>query len=299
MRTSKYAIFRYWFLDDDGKSLKHNGQLEVLEELRGQKAPYRARDPQPDDFKNFIFDVEEKEINGYKYISFGIGYIVEFRVERRLNRDTEKVEVAMVESDDLRSTRAVLVPRFGVSAFKDGSGDQVSATGGAGRTSAIVAMYTEGAAEFEETASQQDVDQAMERLRLVEMTFDVRPFNPHPSVPGDMLHELLQKANVGKMSAKTTPHPGGGLTTDEEGIVSEARGMSAKGYGHFGIKAETEAGAQVSYKKPPLRGEVDKDLTAEEKPKLLRIAVEKSEVDEEEETAIVEAMIEIFGDPQA
>jgi hypothetical protein len=295
---SNYAVFRYQIFDD-ADAIDLSSHFDAFDDLKGKPAPYRIRDPEGHDFKNFIFDLQKLEIDGVEFFSFGVGYQITERPEQQYDDRTEKISLVMRDANDMRYTRGVFVPAIGASAFKDGSGNQLNASGGIGRVKAIFESHSEMEFHSELTASKTDVASAIKNLDLVEMKFTVRPFNPHPSNPGIELDKLLRTANVGKLTATAKPFDGGNLSPSDGGLVSEAQGLVEKGYGQSGITANTSDGATVKYKPKPFSGDKEKDQATEEKPRLLHVSVEKEPGNEPaEEKRIVSALIEIFKDEQ-
>ncbi|MDF2232210.1 hypothetical protein P2H44_06550 [Albimonas sp. CAU 1670] len=289
-----FAIFRYTMSNSEGEEIDHSHHLAEFDNIKGKKAPYRVRDPEKNDEKHFVFDISDSKLSGLDYFSFGVGYQITERLERQLNPRTEKISPVYRDANDMRYTRAVFVPAYGVCAFRDGSGDDLSATGGAGRVRAIFEHHGEIAFDYIATANRNDVSKALKKLRLIELTFEVRPFNPHPSVPGDELHKLLSIAKVDKFTGKARPADGGHMVPDSGGLVSEVDGLTQKSYGHLGLKATTSEGAEVVYKKKKLQGDREKDQAAEERPQVLFVSVEKMGSDEAEELQIVRALRELF-----
>ena len=299
MPESRYSVFRYSIVSDQGELVDPSNHMAEFEAVRGEKAPYRVSDPELHDYKNFIFDIVEVPApDGVTAFSFGVGYKITSRVEHYLDPDTEKVTLQERPADDMRFTRGVFVPDLSVAAFRDGSGDSLAAASGIGRTKAIFDIYSQGEFGFEMTASAEEVEKAVANLQLVKMSFDVRPFNPHPANPGLELHELMNRAKVGKLTATATPFEGGQMTGDAGGLVSEVQGLTRKHYGHYGIVAKTDDGATVSYKKRPFKGDREKDQKEEEKPRLLNISVERGDHEINEEARVVKAILEIYGDEE-
>ena len=279
-----------------GEPIAWQSHFKECESVKGKKAAYRVRDTQESDLRNFIFDIGSDKISEEPYFSFGVGYQITERLVKVLNPDTEKIDLVRHRADEMRYTRGVFLPRIGVTAFRDGSGDDIGAVGGIGRTAAILEQFSDVVLDFELTARQEDVDRAVDRLRLMEMRFEVRPFNPHPRNPGLVLSGLMEKAKVGNLNAVAKPYEGGALSPESGGVVSEVRGLSDASYGHFGITATTKEGATVVYKKRKLSGDREKDQAADEKPRLMLISVERTDLwDEGEVKRIAQALIELYG----
>ena len=294
LADSNYAVFKYNVFDGDDQT-SSDTHFSYFDDIKGQAAPYRLKDPETHDFKNFVFDLKKFDAEDLSFFTFGVGYQITERPEQQFDPQTEKIRMVMRDANDMRYTRGIIVPSIGASAFKDGSGNQLAASGGAGRVKAIFETHSELEFRYEVTASKEDVAAAISNLSLVEMKFTVRPFNPHPSNPGIELDKLLRTAKVGKLTATAKPADGGALSPDDGGLVSEAQGLVEKGYGQSGLTANTEDGATVRYKPRSFSGDKEKDQAVAEKPRQLHITVEKMPGDEaSEEKRIAKALTEIF-----
>ena len=137
MNTSRYAVFRYQVKDEDEGSVHAESHFGSFEGVWGKKAPYRVRDPETNDFENFIFDLQSVEKEELKFFYFGVGYQITEKPEHQFDPNTGKVQLVMRDANDMRYTRGVFLPGFQVAAFKEGSGDFLSATGGIGRVASI------------------------------------------------------------------------------------------------------------------------------------------------------------------
>lgn len=293
MRAS-WVYFRYQILDQYDELLPAREHPTLLESVRGKPAPYRKADPEPHDLNNYVMQLRSEQIRGEACEVFSVGHSIESRLERRYNRAEDRVEVRSVEADDMRLTTIIMVPRLGMIAVKDGSGDRLNAVSGAGRLGAVLKFNTKCDFKFERTSSHEDVVHAMESLQLEEFTFEVRPFNPHPSNPGQQLHEMLSRNGIGKLKAQALPSTGSAMNSEPEGLISEATGLSGRGYGQFGLTGRTPSGAQIKFKKPPMVGDTGKDIEQQEKPTALRVTVPVDEGEFSEYEHVVQTMRDLF-----
>jgi hypothetical protein len=291
---STWVFYRYVMLDENDEVIAPSGHADILESVKGAGAPYRVREPSLADAKNFLMQLRQEQVDGEQCAIFVVGHTVDVRVEHRYDPKSDRIQLEEVDADDMRFTNAIMAPRLRIVAVKQGSGDRLPANSGIGRLRAIIEWNSKNALDYERTASHDDVVQAMKKLNLEEFSFDVRPFNPHPSLPGDQLHELMKKAKAGRLSGKAYPMPGGGMKNDPDGLVSEAVGLSEKGYGQFGIKGRTDSGAELTYQKHKMRGQTDKDIDLQEKPTNLRISVPVDDGVATEHEYVVKTMKELF-----
>lgn len=291
---ASWDFYRYAILDEYDETILHSRHTNVLSAVKGIGAPYRVREPKVADLNNFLMELREEEIEDEGCSVFIVGHTIDIRVEHRYNVESDRVELAEVPANDMRFTNIILVPRLRIVAAKQGSGDRLASNSGIGRLRAIVEYNSQYSFNYERTASHDDVMTAMQNLLLEEFTFDVRPFNPHPSLPGQQLHELMKKAKAGRLSAKAYPETGSGMKNDPEGIVAEAVGLSKKGYGQFGIAGRTTSGAYLTYQKHRHQGHAEKDISQQEKPTNIRISVPTDGDHVTEHQYVVRTMKELF-----
>jgi hypothetical protein len=167
-----------------------------------------------------------------------------------------------------------------------------------GRLRSIVRSHSEYAFKYERSAASADVDRAMDRLRLTEFSFDVRPFNPHPRNSGERLDALMKEAGVGRFQGRAQPQHDGSMKPDEQGIIAEAVGLAREGYGQFALKAETKGGAKLSFGKPQFQSDRARNAAAAGRPRMLKVAVPYDDPDMTEQEHVVSVMLELFGDEQ-
>lgn len=291
---ASWVYFRYVMLDEYEDVIAAREHARILDEIKGLPAPYRNSDPAPKDINNLVMELRHQDIRGEKCSVFAVGYNIGTRVERRYNRRADRVDLREAPADDMRLTSVIMVPRLRMVAARDGSGERLSALSGVGRLRAIIEHNTGCSFKFERTASHDDVIRAMANLELEEFTFEVRPFNPHPAIPGQKLHDLMKPNGIGKLSAKAIPEAGNSMNSGPEGLIPEATGMSARGYGQFGLKGRTETGAEIKFQKPKFVGDKAKDVDQQEKPTALRVTVPIDDDDMNEYEYVVQTMRELF-----
>lgn len=295
MRPVPYILFRYHLYDEADGPVSPIEDRDVIQSVRGKAAPYRTSDPNPDNYNNYVMRVRPENIEGELVLIFDVGYRISRRVEHRWNRRKDEYDLVDVEADDTVFTRLVAIPRLRVIGAKDGTGDRLAATSAMGRLKAIVNTHSDYSFQYERTASQEDVEAAIARLRLTEFAFEVRPFNPHPSNPGEKLDELLKVAHVQRFRGKAQASPAARMNADEDGLISEAIGLSKAGYGQFAVKGETESGVVVSYAKPTFSPERDRNEAAAGRARALKVAVPRDDPEMTEEEYVVRVILELFG----
>lgn len=296
MRTVNYILFRYFLTDEEDNRLASGEHEKILKSVRGKPAGYRGASGAEAERNNFLMRLRPENLLEEYALVFDVGYRVHQRVENRFNALTDDYDLVSVEADDTVFTRFVALPSLGAVAVRDGTGDRLSATSGIGRLRAIVEEHSDFWFQYERTASPADLDRAMNHFRMTEFSFDVRPFNPHPRSPGDQLDALMKAAGVGRFKGRAKPAPTQKMSPADEGIISEAVGLSRAGYGQYSLKAETDSGATLSYGKPQFVQDRDRNAAAAERPRTLKVAVPQDDPDMTPEEHVVSVMLELFDD---
>jgi hypothetical protein len=142
--------------------------------------------------------------------------------------------------------------------------------------------------------SPQDLRKAVETWDLDQFTFQVRPFNPHPSNPGELLSDLMAKDSVAELRGVALPLEGEHIHPADEGLVKEALGLADEGYGTFGASGRTPSGAEAIIKKQSFSRDRGKNLEKLKGPQQVRVYISG----EDENTRIAQAvsvLVEFFG----
>jgi hypothetical protein len=295
MRFSTYSFYRYVILDDADDVVASRKHRTIFDSVKGQGAPYRSPDPGQQDLNNYVMRYRRRNIDGEPASVFDVGFAIDKRVENRWDRANDEFTLVQTSANDTVFTRAIVVPRLGIAAVKEGSPpDRLPARSGIARLKAIIRYLSDYQFEYQKTAELQDVERAMLRYRVVEFDFKVRPFNPHPRNPGERLHEMMQAAKVGRLRGHAEPSAASGMKKTEDGLLDEVVGLSKAGYGQFRLKAETKSGAKITYGAPRMEDDRDKNEAAARRPRELKVEVPKSDSETKEELAVVRVMKEIF-----
>lgn len=292
--NATYVMYRYEVRASNGEALVGKDLLELIFSIAGDGAPYRVSDPTEADYRNFVIDPDVIFIAQKLCAIMDIGYLLDGRLKTEYDRTNNKLSVKWERSTDVRHSRAIFLLDDDIVAFRDGSGDRLTADSAVARFRAILEFHTECEFEYDRTASSADIKKALNRLKVTEFSFDARPFNPHPSKPGDILDKLLQNANVGKLRGVAKSASDEGLSVSDDGLIDEVTGMADKNYANFGMKGETKTGSTVSYKKQRLTGDKQKDREHAEQARNLRVSVPSDDEETSEEEYVVMAIREIF-----
>lgn len=295
MRYASYIFYRYYIYDEADDFVDHSQHRQIVRSAKGEGAPYRSKDPSAGDLNNYIMRYKSKKIEDESASVFDVGYKIASRVENRWNERDDEFELVDTPANDVVFTRVILVPKLGIAAVKDGSGDRLPARSGIARTRSIIEFLTDYSFEYSKTAEMDDVEKAMQLYRVVEFDFKVRPFNPHPKNPGDKLDELMNIAKVGSLRGHAEPSASEGMEKKEDGLLDEVVGLSKEGYGQFKLKAETPSGAKLTYGQPRFTGDRDKNEAASQRPRELKVSVPKNDSESREDAQVVKVMKELFG----
>lgn len=296
MPKISYCFYKYAILDEFEDSIYPDEHAKIIRGIACQKVAHRKPNPGPLDRDTFIMRFREEVLAGQECAIFDVAKSVDYRVEHRYNPDSDDLDLVDVNADDTIWTHLIMVPAMERIGIRDGSGERLTADQGANRVRSVIRGLTALDFSYERTATSREVANAAQRLGLTEFTFTARPANPHPSRPGELMDELLRKAKVGKMTAKTEPVYGHTLSVADEGVVSEAIGLANDGYGQYGFKGTTGTGVEVAYKKPKYEGTKEGNLKQQAKPSSLKVLVPSDDTRASEEEHVVKTMLEIYSD---
>jgi hypothetical protein len=141
----------------------------------------------------------------------------------------------------------------------------------------------------------QDAQRALETWKLDQFSFTVRPFNPTPRKFGEQMHELMVNDHVGTLRAVALPDEEHDMKDSQKGIISEAKGLSEAGAGQYGATGITPDGLRASLSKPKFEMDKAKNIKHQAENRTLKVYIERGTTLEEQEKAIVKALIELYG----
>ena len=294
MKTANYILFRYKLIDEDDGDVGAADHPNSFEAVRGKPTSYRSEDVEAAR-TNVLMRFRRENFDGEFTLTFDVGHRIIQRVESRYDDDADEYDMVTVGANDTVFTSFVVLPRLSVLAVKDGHGNRLSASSGMGRLRAIFASHSDSEFRYSRTADPDDIDRAIRSLRITEFSFDVRPFNPHPSSPGEQLDRLMKEAGVGRFKGKAQPSPTKAMKAEDDGLLAEAIGLSRAGYGQFALKGQTPSGAKLSYSQPALDMDKERNAAAAERPRALKVSVPIDDPDMTEQEHVVSVLQELFG----
>jgi hypothetical protein len=299
MAESAYTFYRYVFLDAEDEELAADEQRVLIDGVVGTEVPHRKSDPTPNEFDTFIMRPSFDPVHGEPVVAFDVAHTKKLRVEHRYDPDRDDIEMTEVRADDTVWTHAILIPRLGIAALRDGSGDKLSSDSGVSRIKSIVRFCRGGDFVYTKTASTADVRRAAKILGLTEFRFQVRPFNPHPKVLGEKLHELMKVNDVQQLNATAKPSFDHTMNANDGGVLAEAIGLADEGYGAYGFKGVTENGVRVTYAKQPFKESREEALRQQSRPAKMKIIVPDDDEEMTEDEYIVKTVLDLYDDDAA
>jgi hypothetical protein len=295
-RPTAYLFCRYQILESDNP-LAPSEEWSVLEEARGKPIAYRKRDPTPDDHDTFLMRPRQKMLHGLAVHTWAIAQDVKYRERSTYDKNTDEISESYVETDEIRHTKFIAIPRLGVLAVDDSISERsLGARSAVGRFIAIIETVLEDASVIVNFAgTPQDTQRALESWTLDQFSFTVRPFNPTPAKHGEKLHELMTSDHVGSLRAIALPTEGLEMRDSHEGIISEAKGLSDDGYGSYGASGITPDGLRAKISKPKFSMDKQKTIAAQSQSRTLKVYIDKEGTLDEQEGAVVRALIDLYG----
>lgn len=221
---------------------------------------------------------------------------IKFRGRTRYQKDKDETVDDVVEADEIRHTKFLAVPSLKVFAVDDHISDRsLGARSAVSRFVAIIETLTKNEVTVSFAGTPQDAQRALDTWTLDQFSFTVRPFNPTPTKLGDKIHELLIADHVGSLRAVAISTDAKDMKDSHKGIIAEAKGLSDAGYGQYGASGKTPSGLQASLSKPKFEMDKEKNKQHQAQNRTLKIYIEDGKTLDEEEAAIVRALVDLYG----
>jgi hypothetical protein len=298
-RPTAYLFCRYLILDDDDP-ITPEEEWAIIQEIKGQPIAYRVRDPKPDDLDTFLMRPRRKQIAGRTVHTWEVAQDVRFRERSRYDKRVDEITDETVETEEIRHTKFIAVPSLQVFAVDDSISERtLGAKSAVSRFSAIVEhLVPDSDVRVNFAGTSADAQKALETWKLDQFSFTVRPFNPTPRKLGEQIHELMVKDHVGTLRAIATPIEGGqDMKDSHQGLIAEAKGLTEAGYGQYGATGTTPDGLRASLSKPKFTMDKEKNKQAQAQNSTLKVYIPKGSNVEEDEAAIVKALLDLYGSP--
>ena len=296
-RSSAYVFCRYHILDAEEKSLSAREEFELFEEITGKPIAYRVREPKPDDFDTYLMKARQKRISSYTVHTWEIAQDIKFREATKYDKKKDETKDEVVETDEIRHTKFLGIPNLAVFAVEDTVSERsLGARSAVGRFAAVVETLKNGFdVRVTFAGTPEDAQRALDSWSLDQFTFTVRPFNPTPRKLGEQLHEFMVSDKVGSLRAVALPDQSHDMRDSHKGLISEVKGLSDAGYGQYGAAGTTPDGLHASISKPKFELDKEKNVKHQSQNRTLKIYIEHSETLDQEEAAIVKALLDLYG----
>ncbi|MGP9821338.1 hypothetical protein ACTZWW_15085 [Salinarimonas sp. NSM] len=295
-RPVPYVFCRYSLVGEGG-ALSAQEQLQALRRVRGTPVPHRKAEPEEDDFDTLIIRPSLAQVDGFSYLTFEVAQEVTGRSLATYDRERDAIRQRWDAGRFIRWTSFISVPRLGVLAASDRSGDaHLSASAGIARFKTVMRMLQpELELDIIPAATQEEARRALTEWALEKFTFTVRPFNPHPRSPGDKLSELFKRDGIGSLRGVAVPAADAKMHMTDGGYIEETVGLASAGYGQFGLEGSTPGGRKAALKKPQFSMERERNEKVQASPQQIRVFIEPHERFELEYEEAAKALIEVYG----
>ncbi len=299
MARVSLLLCRYSF-DTERGALSAREQFDLLTRLRdAPPVSYRKAEPTPDDFDTYLMRPDMKNLESCNALALDVVRDVRFRQVTKTDRATQTVSANFEPTNEAELAHVVMIPSLGGLAVHDAVGDgHINGASAIRRFQTIVATIDGVIMNVTVAGTAQDLQKAVGTWDLDQFSFQARPFNPHPSNPGQLLSDLLSRDDVGEFRGIAVPKKGSHIHPADTGLVKEAIGLAEKGYGTYGVRGRTESGAEAIVKKQPFSHDRQTNLDRQKGPQQLRVYIEgDSSTDLDIKTAQV--LIEFFRSTEA
>ncbi len=288
-RPRPYLFCRYSFLVDE-EVLDLRGQLSALQDLQGQFFANGPKAEREGRYDTVIMRPRLIEVSKEKVLVWSVGQKIEMRVGVRYNSTSDKLDFVDINDDTVRYNDFIAVPRLGVLAVDDRSGERhINAKGAIARLRSSFRNIDGGAVNVAMTTTPADVDHALNQWDLQEVTFKVRPINPHSDDElSRQLSEAMKKEGIGTIRAAVRPQTGHKMRPNE-GPLDQALSLTEDGYGQIGVRGVMPDGHVASIPRPDFEEERSRNQRIQAKPRQLRVYVE-TENDSDNESFINASM---------
>ena len=186
-------------------------------------------------------------------ITFSVGQAIGSRVRVTYDKRQDDIDRAPVADDSLRYADFIAVPKFGVLAVSDRSGDEyLPGSTAAHRFRSIFRWQDDVEADAVVTpaADYNDVQRALQKWTVSTFSFTIRPSNPHPpGVEAKALEDALKARNVARSLGTWEAKEGESIKPDKE--MKAIIDLTEAGYGQIALKGSTNEGVHAEIRKQP------------------------------------------------
>jgi hypothetical protein len=294
VRPRPYLFCRYSFFVDEER-LGARGQLTALQEIQGQlfaHGPKAEREGRHDTvvMRPRLIVTEREEV-----LVWSIGQKVDIRIAAVYDTQADRLELIARNDGSVRYNDFVAIPRLGVLAVDDRSGERhITGKTAISRLRSCFRNLEGGEVRIEWTTTSEDVDIALGRWDLQEVTYKVRPVNPHArDVLSKQLSDAMEREGIGTLRAVMQPRQGSQMRPNE-GLIDQGRALSEEGYGQIGVKGYMDRHL-ATIKRPIFEEDRNKNERHQERPRELRVQIEtEGDTDDESFERAAAALVDFY-----
>lgn len=273
-RPRPYLFCRYHLAVDD-EPLGVKAQLTALQELQGQLFAHGPTAEHEGRFDTVIMRPRMLTVGRERVLTWSVGQKIDARLGVRYDQKRDSLEFVHIDDGTVRYNDFVAIPRLGVVAVDDRTGDlHMGGKPAIARLRSAFRNVEGGAAYIEMTTSSADMEHALRNWELREVSFKVRPYNPHARDElARQLSEAMRREGVGTLRAVAVPQKGAAMRPNE-GPIDQALSLTADGYGQIGVRGVMPDGHVAYIPRPQFEQERSRNRKIQAKPRELRVYVE-------------------------
>ncbi len=286
-----YIFCRYVMLVDEEK-LDQAGQFAALQDIQGQFFAHGPTAEQRGQRDTVIARPHAINIDGEDALVWSVGQKIEQRTVVQYDPIKDSLEYATIDDGTVRYNDFVALPRLGVVAVDDRQNDRhLGAKSAISRLRSAFRYVDGGALNIEMTTTPQDMDRALNDWELREVTFKVRPYNPHPKDElSRQMSEAMMAEGIGTLRSVATPKQGEQMRPND-GPIAQAQSLTEDGYGQMGVKGVMPDGHVAVIPRPQFEQERSRNQRIQAKPREMRVYIETDDdLDEESFTNAASAL---------
>lgn len=280
-RARPFLFCRYSMLVDENH-LDERAQLLALQDLQGQLFAHGLRAEREGRRDTILMRPRSFLVDDRGAISWSVGHRIDIRVAAKYDEASDRLDLVAIDDGTVRYNDIVAVPSLGVLAVDDRTGDRhIGGKPAIARLRSIFQNVEGGSVNIERLITSSDLERALESWELDEVSFKVRPVNPHtPSDLSRQLSEAMKREHIGTLRAVAKPAHDQQMRPSD-GPIGQATALSNEGYGQVGVRGRTPEGHMATIPRPQFDLEKRKNEKIQSKPREFRVFIEAdSEVDE-------------------
>ena len=271
-----YLFCRYSLLQNE-EPLDARGQLHALQELQSGRfanGPTAEREGRLD---TVVMRPRSFRVDGQLALTWSVGQMIETQDGVRYDQTNDRLMDVAIDASITRYNDFVAIPELNVVAVDDRtSGNHLGGKGAIRRFRYAFQNFEGGAAQFEMTITQEDLDEALDNWHLERFWYKVRPANPHArSELSQNLSESMRREGIGSFRghAEHDPDQEPSLRLDG-GRLAEAYSLAMEGYGQIGLRGNTPEGHVATIPRAQFQRNRERNQRIQDKSRPLRVHIE-------------------------